>query len=475
MIAISLHFLTGRFHATPWGHHVNEGVAEWPPSPWRLLRALVATFYRVSPPGVTTEHLQGLLSALAAPPSFHLPLATTAHTRHYDTANRGEKFFDTFVVLNPEDAVVCMWPETDLGEAQRACLAALLASLGTFGRAESWCEAALRPSDAVPEPNCQMLVDGQTLDGLEPVRLLLPEAQGNDLLKALLLDTSAMRRQKHLDPPGSRWVTYTRRAGFTGAYERRVRPTRRATPRPPHMTVARYALDAPVLPMMQDALPFAERMRRAFIRSRVGTTHPEVLVGKTAAGAPLEGHGHAHYLTTDEDGDGRLDHVTIYAPRGFDPDDVDALGRLRRIFQSGNRPEVWLVLIGLGPQEQFAQVPIFASSCRWHSVTPFSLPRFASRGAGKPPRPRDRPEAQLRRELRLRQLPEPVSLLPTPGYMLPGRSSVRWLEFHTRRFKGERGYGLAGFEMEFSETVTGPITLGFASHFGLGLFTPASL
>ena len=64
MIAISLHFLTGRFHATPWGHHVNEGVAEWPPSPWRLLRALMATFYRVSPPDVTTEHLQGILNAI---------------------------------------------------------------------------------------------------------------------------------------------------------------------------------------------------------------------------------------------------------------------------------------------------------------------------------------------------------------------------------------------------------------------------
>ena len=53
MIAISLRFLTGRFHATPWGHHVNEGVVEWPPSPWRLLRALVATFYRARPDGVT--------------------------------------------------------------------------------------------------------------------------------------------------------------------------------------------------------------------------------------------------------------------------------------------------------------------------------------------------------------------------------------------------------------------------------------
>ena len=59
MIAIRLRFLTGRFHATPWGHHVNEGVVEWPPSPWRLLRALVATFYRARPEGGRTGPSEG--------------------------------------------------------------------------------------------------------------------------------------------------------------------------------------------------------------------------------------------------------------------------------------------------------------------------------------------------------------------------------------------------------------------------------
>src|SRR5437867_3663314 len=40
-----LRFPGRRYHATPWGHHVNEGLIEWPPSPWRLLRALLATGY----------------------------------------------------------------------------------------------------------------------------------------------------------------------------------------------------------------------------------------------------------------------------------------------------------------------------------------------------------------------------------------------------------------------------------------------
>ena len=36
-------FPAGHYHATPWGNHVNEGLIEWPPSPWRVVRALLAT------------------------------------------------------------------------------------------------------------------------------------------------------------------------------------------------------------------------------------------------------------------------------------------------------------------------------------------------------------------------------------------------------------------------------------------------
>jgi CRISPR-associated protein, GSU0054 family (Cas_GSU0054). len=240
------------------------------------------------------------------------------------------------------------------------------------------------------------------------------------------------------------------------------------------ITAARYALDSTVLPLVQDALPFAEQVRRALIRNRVDTSHSEAITGKTIDGTPLEGHEHAHYFATDEDGDGRLDHVTIYAPCGLNQEDVEALGAMRSIFRRGNRPDLSMVLTGLGNREHFSQVPVFARSRHWRSVTPFSLPRFSTRGAGKPPRPRDLPEAQLQRELRLRGLPEAVSIKRIEGYECNQRPLVRWLDFHTRRFKGDEGYGLAGFEIEFAEAVEGPLALGFASHFSLGLFVPSA-
>jgi CRISPR-associated protein Csb2 len=470
MIAVKLRFLAGRFHATPWGRHVNEGVVEWPPSPWRLLRSLTATFYRARPSGVTQDHLRRIVAALASPPSFHLPPALTSHTRHYDQANGGIKFFDTFVVLDPQDEVWCLWPEVELGNEDRKALTALLRDLGTFGRAESWCEAELSGGEDMPRPNSVPFEEGRPLSKIEPVRVLLPEGEGEAVLDSLLIETAMMRKGRQLDPEGSRWVTYTRPADALRA--RKATPLR---PAPPAVkpTVARFALDSTVLPLVQGALPFAEQVRRALIRNRVGTEHSEVITGKSVDGVPLEGHRHAHYLPTDEDGDGRLDHVTVYARGGLGPEDVAALGALRTIYRRGNSPEVRLVLIGTGVVEEFAGVGVlFRPSRRWRSVTPFSLPRFATRGAGKPPRPRDRPEEQLKRELRLRGLPEPVSLTSVNEYVPGERPPVRWLEFQTRRFKGETGYGLAGFEIEFAKEVQGPIALGFACHFGLGLFVP---
>jgi CRISPR-associated protein Csb2 len=238
------------------------------------------------------------------------------------------------------------------------------------------------------------------------------------------------------------------------------------------ITVARYALDSTVLPLVQDTLPFAEVARRALIYNRVDTSHSEAITGKLSDGTPLEGHLHAHYLPADEDEDGRLDHLTIYAPKGFDREDRVALGQVRTIRRGHGRPDVRLVLTGLGDASQFTETPIFQRSSKFRSVTPFSLPRFSNRGGGKKPRPRDLPEAQLRRELLVRGLPEPVSITPVDSYSTGKRPPVRWLGFHTSRFNRTEGFGLAGFELEFEREIQGPLTLGFACHFGLGLFLP---
>ena len=489
MLAIRMRFLVGRFHATPWGHHVNEGVVEYPPSLWRLLRSLVATFYRAFP---TQAHenggdnkaiaqLKSILAKLSAPPEYRLPNAAVAHTRHYDQANDGVKFFDTFVSVNPKDELLWLWRDVVLDEKEREALAGLLTALGTFGRAEAWCEAELlseeearslaEESSAAFKLNSQPMRANDNLVGLEMMRLLLPNANANadELFETLKIETATMRQQKHLEPEGSRWVTYTRPQNIL--QPRRSKPIHAKKER--RYTVARFALSSSVLPLVTDAMPFAETARFALSHCRAGNSYSAALTGKTRDGVPLAGHEHAHFFVTDEDEDGRLDHLTVYAPCGFNRHDVEALGQLSSVKRYRNLPNVRTVLLGLGEKEDFNGVPIFKTAKRWRSVTPFSLPRFANRGGGKPPRPRDLPEAQLVRELKSRGLPEPITIRRVDGYKTDKRPQFRWLEFHTRRLRKEmEGHGLAGFDMEFAEEVSGPITLGFACHFGLGLFFP---
>src|ERR1039457_979841 len=111
MPVIEPQFPAGRSHATPWGRHVNEGAVEWPPSPWRLLRSLIATRYLKARAEVSEETLRACIASLAAQsPYYYLPKATNGHTRHYLPIIEGKnekttKVFDTFIQLDPNDAV----------------------------------------------------------------------------------------------------------------------------------------------------------------------------------------------------------------------------------------------------------------------------------------------------------------------------------------------------------------------------------
>jgi CRISPR-associated protein Csb2 len=510
MIAISLHFLVGRFHATPWGRHVNEGSVEYPPSPWRLLRTLVATFYRARPAGVTEEQLKLVLAALASsPPAFYLPPAGVAHTRHYDVANGSLKFFDTFLVTNVEgkdelatgagrtdSVIIWLWEGVTLDAEGRAALGALLRATNTFGRAESWCEAELLETTGAA-PNCRPLgltADATMVRGVEPVRVLAPQTDawdGDELLEALTIETSKMRKEKQLEPSGASWVTYARPLNLLNGHA--AAPHRRPKKKPP-VTVVRFALDSKVLPRVEDTLPFCELVRRATIwwsKQVAPESHSELINGKTAEGTRLKGHRHAHFIATDEDGDGRLDHLTLalpYNPEGFNPEEVEAITSLQKIKWHERNPSepraypIYVRLTGLGDVGRFleqAGAPnapgILHPSRRWRSVTPFVLPRFATRGAGKGARPRDTPIEQLRREAASRGLPQIVDYKQLERREFRMRPPVRWFEFKTRRMNGTTGYGVAGFEIEFAEDVRAvPIALGFGCHFGLGLFEPVA-
>lgn len=77
-VVLHQQFPLGRFHATPWrANPFDDPHGEWPPSPWRLVRAIVARWYqwsRESESDLEFGQLDRLVAALCASTyCFHLP------------------------------------------------------------------------------------------------------------------------------------------------------------------------------------------------------------------------------------------------------------------------------------------------------------------------------------------------------------------------------------------------------------------
>lgn len=521
-ISIALRFPAGRFHATPWGHHVNEGLPEWPPSPWRLLRAVVATWKRkLAREPLVGNHVEAVLTKLAdAPPCFALPPATLGHSRHYMPRNSTDpnertKVFDGFVAVDPEQEVVFHWADGSLTPEEHQALSLLLSQLGYFGRAESWCSARLLTEFDAGKVNCQ---PGANATGDEAVRVLGLDAvnwKGPWAFKTrtppdppwnLLAETADLHapNEKWSDPPGSRWWTYARPADCfaTKAHARRPRPAGDQT----QFTVARFIVDVAEgkrpLPLFTDAIPFAEAARAAVMgcyqrllhRREYGTAHKpyqeefhsETFSGKLATGEYLKSHGHAFYLPTAEGRDRtRIDHLTVYAPDGFTRDEVAALDGVRSL--RFREADYRLLLTGLGTPENFT-CPLFVASDTWVSITPFIATRhLRQRGTRRDNRAFFDPEglaafvrANLienwgQRDDLKQKSPEPPEVVPIHDPLTAGTMAFRPLQFRRGRSRpGDDGWSRAfgAFRLKFSTPVVGPICLGYACHFGLGLFVP---
>lgn len=492
MLAIAVRFIGGRYHATPWGRHVNEGIPEWPPSPWRLLRALFASWQR-SGTHLTPEQVGAALAQLAEPPDFWLPPASLGHTRHYvpgSSAKKDQVFdqdlvFDTFVAMDSGQEVRFIWPRCAPDGAPARVLQELAEGVTYLGRAESWCLARVDPNP--PDANCRP--SGGAADpakAVMPVRVLCPIPDDPaDLLRALAVETGELRsRQRRLDPPGSQWVDYDPPAELLA-----VRP-RRAKPRlqPDRVTMVRFALDSTVLPLLTDTVDFAEQARRA-IMGRYGQLFQggasPVLSGKGASGQRLAGHQHTFYLPEDADLDGRLDHLTVFARSGFSAPEVEALASFKVLVRGPESPEVRLLLLGIGDEARFGRTSsVLGPSRQWRSLTPFVLNRHPKvHRDGRPKldeegRQVDGPEGQLEREWERRMeadpgLPALISAEPLDACQLRSRR-IRWSEFRRWRSDGPppaTAFG-AGFRLRLASPAAGPIALGYACHFGLGQFVP---
>lgn len=526
MLAIAFTFPAGRYHATPWGRHVNEADVAWPPDLWRITRALIAVWHRkLDPARFSRERLHELLTRLAEaePPLFRLPeSAIHAHSRHYMPGKSDKRtlVFDAFARLADDDPVVITWPGLALDVSQTEMLDALLENLGFLGRAESWVDArrASAPADFNCVPAAES-VDPETGEVTgEIVRLMTPntpeiyrafrsgklEAAGikldsagrlpklkpdqkkllttlpDDWLNAIGVETSELQAAGWSAPPCARTVSYRRPLHALKTTAPKV--VRKPVIVGPNTTIttARFMLYGKPLPRIEDAVRVGEALRAAAMG------RAERLLGPGALPTVLSGHDlgehnrHAHaFWLPDPNKRGEIDHVLVHATGGLSSEAMHVLTALQQVKRDEGEP-LRLMLEGFGKASLFDRVTsLSGESAVWRSVTPYLHPWHLKKSEMRTPETTAAAIlSQLRREWHGRGtgLFEITNVRELPSVQYGGRT-LRALHFH--RFRRKRALTQPDtlgrlLKVRFAAPIRGPLALGFACHFGLGLFVPVT-
>jgi CRISPR-associated protein Csb2 len=505
LIVLKQIFPLGRFHATPWRvNPFDDPHGEWPPSPWRLVRGVVARWYQWwrEDPERADGWLDRLIQALCASSyRFHLPVHAqrASSLRQYFPVEfgwnpKGKKKAavrcyntslaqDNYVCLPADDDAAIWWLlESDLWTEELAgALNECLNRMTYFGRAEAFTRIAVEkdPTKA-PVPNCMLME--RPAAGTAPVLVPEPSATREDV-ERVTDDPQAAERSL---PPGARLLYATRPASPAMRELRTPRRIHRET------NLVQFAIGWNVPPQARAIVRLTAKFRGAvlkeMLRKLTGDTQitwskapPNIremvaeMAGKDAQGKPLQGHRHTEYLVWCED-DEPVRLIAWRNGRPFDEREQEALlkaaGRQFSWTASNDQADVWKVR--LVPLDRAVPPPPGfdgATAKVWVSVTPYVPPRrYLRRGK---PRLGESIEHQVRRELMLR------AFTGAEQVIVEQVGNPEWVAVHLPKrqrnqaaFSGDRrGYWL---RLRFPAPVKGPIRIGHSSSFGLGLFRPVA-
>ncbi|MFB3776513.1 MAG: type I-U CRISPR-associated protein Csb2 [Bryobacteraceae bacterium] len=500
-------FPLGRFHATPWRvNPFGDSSGEWPPSPWRFVRAVVARWHQWSRETTGTPdvaQLDALVRAMCESSySFHLPVWARRgsplrqyHPVEFGWDPKGNKggavpqfrkystslVQDNYWCVPRGDAGAVWWFldgdrwGPDLCDVLDRCLERLV----YFGRAEALSSIRRIDEHAPPEPNCLL---SEQPDSPTPVRVLVPrESATRTDVERVTDDPEVVRRTI---PPGAKLMY----AAMPPRAPARERPM--IFPPQPDCHLIQLAVGWNVAPEPRATVRLTSRFRSAVLRELLlikshgqcatwsaapASLRADVaeMFGKNAEGRPLEGHKHTEFLAWWQNR--ALTRVLAWRDgRPFDVDEQSAViqAASRELSWAAAGPEVDAWKMRLIPLDAAVPPPPGFDGTRatvWESATPYVPPRHHLRGGN--PRASESLRNQVRRELASRGTygAELVEVDET--------DEASWMTVHVprraqgvRSFIGDRrGYWL---RLTFPEAVAGPIRLGHSSSFGLGLFRP---
>ncbi|MGH3167323.1 MAG: type I-G CRISPR-associated protein Csb2 [Trebonia sp.] len=473
---LAISFPLGRYHANPWDRAVNEGASEWPPSPWRVLRALVATWH-TRWPDLPADVMDGILDALADPPSYRTPRAIASHTRHYlpDLDHRKAETGCTDLTLDPflavpRDSELLLWWDAVLDAGQREALAKLAELLPYLGRSESVCYARLAEEDFMPDETWWR-PDAE--GGSRRTRLLaVTRPFDRSVLEAT---TIGVRKRKRTVPPGTRWVSY-------GAGDETPRCEYRSVSESANVTAIRFEVVGRAPLMATHGVLLADEAHRqvGLLLEEAGVPDERRRQIMGTRGAASD-HRHAHWIPISGQGEsGRsVQSLVIWVPDGLRTSEVRAILGLRSM--SGQRggedgyelrgfPRAKVLFQAAGKVEDVApELCGRGPARRWRSATPYLMVRHQ--------KPRESPAehftADVTAELKYRGRSDAVLTGVELNPRMDTRTVNQYRRYRTKEKLRESRRG-TGLTLELESPIAGPLLLGQLSHFGFGTFYPES-
>ncbi len=508
---LEVKYINGRVHGTPWGTSHNEGVVEFPPSPWRILRSLVSTWFERSNhlSETTVRSLVDVLSRVT--PAYTLPKFANAHVRHYlpesahlEGVNTSTaKVLDAFASVNHNEALYVTWP-IELSIEEREAFSVLAEQLPYLGRAESVVQARLLPQGEPPKASDDsrtLTTTGNSQTNARPIRLLSPTAETN--WDSLMLVPWKLRQQGFVLPPGSKQVNYFADQalewgpGLASASERQ------------RVNLIEWSIQGRGKVPLTAALLYCELVRQDVLRicknnnvnldwritgkegGKKSERHHEHLYFLPVANGPFLtgirawlpfgregsafiGEETARFFTTLNElefapkrtiGNGDLDFTDSQGSEDVRGPEAGTKASNRK--RLADFREVGLFLQHCGSADPTV-LPAFSNSSVWETLTPYAPPRHL-RSDG---RFASSLEASVRKDLAEIGLPDPCAV----EIQKVSAEGFHALDF--RRHRSTKNEKLRDsrpafhLRLRFDNPVTGPLSIGAHSHFGLGHFVP---
>lgn len=514
-------FPMGRFHATPWKvFPYDDPHGEWPPSPWRLLRALLSRSHQLERESgevgdsdrellvraLTTSSVAWLVpeSSWRGPglrqyqPAEFKKIPAAASEPGMFTYNTTKVQDNFWLTAGDSQPLYWIFEGDHWSDSAMSLLDQCLARMTYFGRAESITVIGrLEGASLSEEPNCVLLETRS--DDAAPVLCLRPEAT----LEQLYLETDDEVARKTTVPPGAVW-RFAQRPARPAIHA----PRRSAEPVHQPLCVLQFALGSRVTPNLDHAALignwFRSRAVRFFLELHdrdCGEWHlapyslreaVSLLAGKGADGKPLSGHRHGHFGLYIDPSTRKPTRLIAWRDSPFTEVEEAGIRRAASIpFSLGHREksakgqkatkrDPWKVHCvpldrTVPPPPGFDSNQSFRT---WESLTPYVPPQHAFGRQGKP-RAGKMPQEQLVQDLERRGLsPSRIALLDRLNQPLEDQSEFQgeWVKVHP---PGGASGGVTNlsklgfrFRLIFLEPVSGPLALGHSSHLGLGLFVP---